>query len=138
MTDRMIQVPESLIEGMPHETDCYTQDWRYGDYYGEDLTRPCDCYRAKFEALLSQQADEPMDVFQAEAMRARRRTPEPPRIEDMAPGTTFLGALWGQQERLWFKAGETFVSTTGQRAGYPNIDPSTIRNVQPPKEKTHD
>ncbi|WIA95781.1 hypothetical protein [Curtobacterium sp. MCBA15_004] len=52
----------AVIEDAPHEDTCNTQDWRYGDYHGEDLSRPCDCYRAKFDALLSEPVAEPKMV----------------------------------------------------------------------------
>ncbi|PYY32366.1 hypothetical protein DEI89_13110 [Curtobacterium sp. MCBD17_030] len=75
-------------------------------------------------------------------------TAEPPRIEDMAPGTTFTGdrpkghlvAEGGQIVRrhgrrfmkLVFLADSELVNDRGELVDADEIDPSTIRDVTPP------
>ncbi len=73
-------------------------------------------------------------------------TAEPPRIEDLAPGTTFRAKHVDPEEcgnamRTWFVFGLRRVilfNDWGQRWSVDSIDPSTIRDVTPPKESTHD
>jgi hypothetical protein len=69
-------------------------------------------------------------------------TAEPPRIEDMAPGTTFTEASGGWPRTAW-TVGQRHDGTKyakRQSDGWvldPKcIDPSTIRDVTPPKEQS--
>ena len=60
----------------------------------------------------------------------------PPRIEDMAPGTTFTAPLRDNSEdRRWMVTAHGLASSDGS-AGVDSkwIDPSTIRDVTPPKD----
>lgn len=64
---------------------------------------------------------------------------KPPRIEDMAPGTTFTARLHlmdGLTDRCVFMRvdGVDVVDDAGARWHPQDIDPSTIRDVTPPKE----
>jgi len=75
-------------------------------------------------------------------------TSEPPRIEDMAPGTTLTGAMLpadrgGYRPEGWERTRRWFVFGSGKGvrvvsdSGWPyqpeDIDPSTIRDVTPPR-----
>jgi hypothetical protein len=67
--------------------------------------------------------------------------PEPPRIEDMAPGTRFVGRHvkpeeCGGVDHSWFVIRSSrpplVISDEGQHWSGDSIDPSTIRDVTPP------
>lgn len=61
---------------------------------------------------------------------------EPPRIEDMAPGTTFTASTWQKYLSHW-----TYLPDGGVLSGMgvwhdrADVDPSTIRDVTPPQEE---
>ncbi len=62
---------------------------------------------------------------------------EPPRIEDLAPGTTFTaqyraGAFAGKATRWRRDDYGVVLASTGLRIDQRDIDPSTIRDVTPP------
>ncbi len=71
-----------------------------------------------------------------------RVTAEPPRIEDMAPGTTFVGTLSPTRgsvaeprtRRLFVTVGPDLYDERGLHWYEEDVDPSTIRDVTPPKE----
>lgn len=130
MTEPTIQVPVALIEGMPHE------DWCAARRFPREQ---CDCYRSRFTALLSQPTPtaEPMTLDQravaAFGPEVLERT-GPPRIEDMEPGTTFRAQAYAQAYQMWRVVNAT---TVEHQSGFHHhvsvIDPSTIRDVTPPK-----
>lgn len=65
-------------------------------------------------------------------------THEPPRIEDMAPGTTFRAqdgkGRWRSLSRSNASVTSVVDLLTGQHFPAIHLDQSTIRDVQPPKE----
>lgn len=60
-------------------------------------------------------------------------TAEPPRIEDMAPGTTFTAVSLRGPER-WTRQIDGVTDRHGNVWSIDELDPSTIRDVTPPKE----
>lgn len=58
---------------------------------------------------------------------------EPPRIEDMAPGTTFTAEVPDRWLVQVESDGALFADTCVERKSLEHIDPSTIRDVQEPK-----
>lgn len=73
-------------------------------------------------------------VFADAARRLSEKTAEPPRIEDMAPGTTFVASLVGLSfPEACELLSSGLVYTRGMSWSVDNIDPSTIRDVTPPK-----
>ena len=137
----MVQVPVSLIERMPHGQWCCTRSG----------VSPCNCHRAQFVALLSQPTPtaEPSPLWCADdtphdAHRARnefggwnectgRPAPEPPRVEDMAPGTTFTAEFHGDRD-MFFRCRDSLARAGRYLVAMDAIDPSTIRDVRPPKD----
>lgn len=72
MTERMVQLPVSLIERAPHAPGCQIAGlWILPENGGRAVQQSgkCTCWKAEVPALLSE--------------------PTPLSIEDMAPGTTF-------------------------------------------------
>ncbi|WP_206556295.1 hypothetical protein, partial [Curtobacterium luteum] len=75
----------------------------------------------------------------AAARSLGRETAEPPRIEDMAPGTTFTARCYtdrAETDTLWMVC--RYVGIVSWYGGVlrdlNKVDPSTIRDVQPPKD----
>lgn len=60
----------------------------------------------------------------------------PPRIEDMAPGTTFTAEVPDRWLVQVESGGALFADTCVERKSLEHIDPSTIRDVTPPMEAT--
>lgn len=59
---------------------------------------------------------------------------ESPRIGDMAPGTTFMAATVQGYSSRWTVAVIGVLDATGMRYSIGYINPSTIRDVTPPKD----
>jgi hypothetical protein len=125
MTEPTVQVPASLIEALLGESE---------------PSRRVEA-RRQARALLSQPTPtaEPIDAVSAScvdgaAPEQQRETAEPPRIEDMAPGTTFT------EEVRWTVTGTLSTGSTVAHSGSGEMrfadrfDPSTIRDVTPPKD----
>jgi hypothetical protein len=104
-----VQVPVSLIERIVGTNSRRTLDKSYAI--------------RELRALLSQPTPTP--------------TAEPPRIEDLAPGSTFRAdTTHGTQGELFFAAADGwFYNIMGIITNPRDIDPSTIRNVTPPATK---
>ncbi|WIA96435.1 hypothetical protein [Curtobacterium sp. MCBA15_004] len=93
---------------------------------------------AKIDALGLRDSDEPArpDSLLFPHAKADRMLAEPPRIEDMAPGTLF----WAKDGKgVWRRLSKTNASvtsvvdlSTGRHFPAIHIDPSTIRDVTPP------
>lgn len=122
-----VQVPVSLIEDARDAID--TQDWEHANT------------RAALDALLSQStptADEPgLTPSELRAWRAldqQKADAGPPRIEDMAPGTTFradtIATRYGSRWTVLPSGRVESGMGIGHEAS--EIDPSTIRDVTPP------
>lgn len=126
MTEPTVQVPVSLIEDALNTSPSAVE-------------RRVNAVRA-LRALLSQQiptADEWAAWERCEGPRpdgldddAPLPSPQPPRIEDMAPGTTFRLA---GGNGMWMRTRDGAVHTSGVSTFGVGIDPSTIRDVIPPK-----
>ena len=71
------------------------------------------------------------------ALRRMSEPAEPPRIEDMAPGTTFTAILNGGKRLRTYTVTERRILTESEGGAYAlgDIDPSTIRDVQPPARR---
>ncbi|MDT0211220.1 hypothetical protein [Curtobacterium sp. BRD11] len=103
---------------------------------------PVDAFHAgvaAMSALLSQPTPtaEPIDAVSASCVdgatpEQQRETAEPPRIEDMAPGTTFTAAASSDVWRWAVRQDGQVVSGLGI-GPKSSIDPSTIRDVTPPR-----
>ncbi|WIA95840.1 hypothetical protein [Curtobacterium sp. MCBA15_004] len=133
-----VQVPVSLIEQI--ERDLGENAWHPEDCPGSHPAH-CTCAvgqaRRALRALLSQ----PTPTVGYLPFDERAEFPvevpvEPPRIEDMAPGTLF----WAKDGKgVWRRLSKTNASvtsvvdlSTGRHFPAIHIDPSTIRDVTPP------
>jgi len=159
-TERTIQVPVSLIERAPHAPGCQVAGlWILPENGGRAVQQSgkCTCWKAEVDALLSQptpsaERDDLLsclelgddgnyhwdtDMLDRLLERHMGEFPAaPPRIEDMAPGTTFTAPLRDNSEdRRWMVTAHGLASSDGS-AGVDSkwIDPSTIRDVTPPKD----
>jgi hypothetical protein len=105
MSERMIPVPESLIE-------------RIDSAYNNNASS--DTFAGLIEELWMLSQPTP--------------TAEPPRIEDLTPGSTFRAdTTHGTQGELFFAAADGwYYNIMGIITNPSDIDPSTIRDVTPP------
>lgn len=136
MAERTVQVPVSLIESL-----------RNG-FNGGRINSARQAFNEWDEQSTPTASLPGLTASELRAWRSidaqQSARPAPPRIEDMAPGTTFRArrnndnAVW----HLWCWTGRALMrigaSTTAQGAiGDMDIDPSTIRDVQVPREASH-
>ncbi len=139
MTEPTVQVPVSLIErAMKGLLNAPGRDaiLTCGELHTL-LSQPSTAPTAEPSGTDVLATDEEMAEF-GEAERAR--IPEPPQIEYMAPGTTFWGKFTpgGELRQFTRIEGDYPVLIRGVEYRADDIDPSTIRDVTPPKEKTDD
>lgn len=135
---RTVPVPVSLIEHLARELAIHgAHDAAAGLLPLLSQPTPtneptCTCGHAMDEHDLSETGECQVAVPWCPCMRATDAA-EPPRIEDLAPGTTFTAAATEDVWRWAVRADGLVVSGLGV-GPMAALDPSTIRDVAPPKE----
>lgn len=165
MTERMVQVPMSIAPlpddarmdayyygfertgvgfidailsavAMAGKGSHHTQSWGEEDEYGYYRGRPGLPDADSAVGLIQAAAQQAADAVRALLSQPVPTADEPPRIEDMAPGTKFT------EEVRWTITGTLSTGMTvahsaaGEMRFADRFDPSTIRDVTPPNEST--
>lgn len=142
MTEQMVQVPVSLIEAV---YDCSDDGIVLPRIYVERLRALLSQPTPSAEAVCACGHPE-FDHGHSEGdgclhCPCKEFATTPPRIQDMAPGTTFEYPFRWEVGAHKSTSGRTVAHMTGRigtAVWLDDLDPSTIRDVQPPARREED